>query len=169
MIIYTVFLTVVILGFSVYFTLRTTDLRNSEQADVNVLSNTFLADAYSGKLAWAYRKIAKEWLKLSDLFLNSANLRCYSAVSCLWSLSLLAFTFPFLFLECPIWLIPFGVAVVFFIVALIVHIFSPSFLLRALDKIHVFPFLRQMGRSEGIENVIKTHDFLRELKSTPKP
>lgn len=167
MIVYSTFLVIVSLGFSTYFALRTSDLRSWRQADVNVLSNVFLADASSGELAIAYQKAAKEWFKLSNLFLNSANLRCYSAVSCLWSLLLLvpAF-FLLLLLELPIWLIPFGLAVMFFIFALIIHIYSSrvSLFLRILDKIHKLPFLRQMSRSEYVENIIKIHDFLLELK-----
>lgn len=163
-IVYPIFLTIMIFGFSVYFTLRTTDLRVAQQGDINMISNTFLADVNSDQIAFSYQETAKEWFYLSESARNGANLRCTSAIACLWGLFSLFLTFPFLFFESKIWLVPFCIAMVFFAFALIVHIFNPDFLINALDKTNVFPFMHIMNRAERFENVINTHNFLQQAR-----
>lgn len=162
--IYSIFLAIDILGFSAYFVLRTTDLRMASEADINMLLYALLSKANSGKLSHIYRKIASEWLKLSQLLWNSANIRCYSAVACLWSLIFLVLAFPFLFLGYSFWVIFFALAAVLFLMALTIHSRYPklwAFSLKVLDKIQVFPFFRQMNRTTEFENVIK-HTFYSE-------
>lgn len=163
-IVYPIFLTIMIFGFSIYFTLRTTDLRVAQQGDINMTSNTFFADVNSGQIAFPYQETAKEWFYLSEGARYSANLRCTSAIACLWGLFSLLLTIPFLFFKSKIWLIPFCVAIVFFAFALIVHIYNPDYMTNALDKSNVFPFMDIMKRAERFENVINTHDFLQQAR-----
>lgn len=163
-IVYPVSLAIIIFGFSIYFTLRTTDLRVAQQSDINMMSNAFLADANSGQIASSYQEIAKEWFYLSESARNSANLRCASAIACLWGFFSLLITFPFLFLRRKIWFIPFCIAIAFFALALIIHIFVPNYLTNAMDRINLFPFMDIMKRDEKFENVINAHDFLQQAR-----
>ena len=163
--IYGVFLTIAILIFSAYVTLRTSQLHGAYTADVNVYSYTRLADASSGEIADVYEDTAKEWLKHSESRREFARIRCYSAVSCLWGLIFLGITFPFLlFSDRRFWLISFIISVTFFTLAIVIHIFAPSFVLGTLDKIHIFPALHPLPpRTEEVENMIRTHPFLQEV------
>ena len=74
--IFPVFLSILALTFSVYFSLRTNLLYDSRSADVCVLQNAMLANAVGDeKIVAVYRGVAKEWLKVSEDYRLAARVR----------------------------------------------------------------------------------------------
>jgi len=164
-IVFPVLLTLMILGFSTYLSLRTTDLRRAAESDVKMLQYTYLADIETGQTSMVYQEIAKEWFYFSESARNDANLRCVSGLSCLWGLIFLLISFPLLFFKGRFWFIPFSIAGVFLGIALAIHFLGPSsFITNAISRTDVWPFMKIMEREERFENVIETHAFLQEAR-----
>lgn len=157
-------LTIVAIGFSAYFSLRSNYLYNSRQADMQVLD--WAIKAQSSKVAEddPARQMAKNWLKFSEDYRRASVTRGYSALTLIYSAaSLLVSLFLAVAVSTPFWVAAYFFAVMLFVAAPAAHFVHLGYEKQSkiLDSLGMNRFLILPPRWHNVQSVIDSNEWLK--------
>ena len=141
--IFLILLAIVCYGITIYTSARISESNFYFQACLNAYQNKNLAEIAPQEQAETYDDMGNTWIQASEYFRGRTRLWSYTSICCMWSLSFLLISFPFLVLKRRFWIIPSCISIVFLIINLCVHVLKIGFLgpNLILEKLAVFPFL----------------------------